>query len=592
MLLIYGCPFKDESLSGFLFRVAKENLMDNVSWILENIESETKTSFKEYEINWLTGNEIRILSDFLRIDIEAATKMTFRHILNSLNLNYQSVSKNMWFNVKHTRYCPSCIKEKAFHRTTWSSTHTIFCTKHLNYLIEKCDECHRLITIKQLINGKCVCKREYKKIKSKQTKNEIVFQYQSLIDSSILKGSCDDNYFFSNDSSKFMQSIEFLGFWVSQLISKRNISHLYDGKAQDLNQLKSSKSINQSVSLYEFSYNIIKDWPNNFHTFLSLAENENTLKFRSFVQKIIPSLKNTILFEFSNELNNYIKRYKLNLNTPDELVRQDEISMYSTKYNGSILNSTFFNVHLVRFKNFVLKLIEKQHLLEWLVEYENCLTKEELRKKWGTSAVSTLSILNSNILEQTLSFQCGSVTSWLIPKKNIDLFMIRLLQGSVKFIKNQISLRNAFIWIDPKNADLLIKALLQQKIPYILNEKSFDKSILCKNSIYNYFKNEYIYSGLKMNFISMRKLIFILGVKRSDILYWIETNRFGSNIKFNDGVSFEDYEYFSSRYITSFELALQKEIKITQLLTKHRLGAIESISGPTIKDGNRLLFIR
>lgn len=592
MLLIYGCPYKNESMSGFLFRVAKENMMDNVTWIIDNLESDTNVSLKEYKINWLKGNEIHILSDFLRIDSAAAAEMTFIHILNRLKLNYQSISKNIWFNVKHTRYCPSCINEKAFHRVTWSSTHSIFCTKHLNYLIEKCDKCYRLITIKQLINGNCLCKREYKRITSKQTKNEIVFHYQNLIDSAILQESCNDTNFFMDNPSQFMQSIEFLAFWVSQLISPINISHLFDGKAQDLNNLKSSKSINQSISLYEFSYNIIKDWPYNFHKFLSLAEQENTLKFKSFIQNIIPSLKNTVLFEFSNELNNYIKRYKLNLSSTIEIVRQDEISMYSNKFNGSILNSTFFNFHLAVFKNFEMKIIERQQFLNWLVEYENCFTKEELREKWGTSAVSTHSILNSNILEKTLSYKCGSVISWLIPEKNVGLFMDRLLKGSVKYIKNQISLSNAFIWINPKNADLLIKALLLHKIPYILNEKSLGKSILCKTSVYNVIRKEYIYYGSKNNFISMRELIFILGVKRSDILYWIDTNRFGNDITFNDGVSFEDFEYFSSKYMTSFELAMQKKIRINQLLAKHRLGAIESVSGPTIKDGNRLLFER
>lgn len=94
------------------------------------------------------------------------------------------------------------------------------------------------------------------------------------------------------------------------------------------------------------------------------------------------------------------------------------------------------------------------------------------------------------------------------------------------------------------------------------------------------------------NLISIRDVTFILGIKRSDVQYVIDTSRSGILNKVNSEIPIQNLLLFHEKFITKFELALELNIQIKQVLKKHSLRKIASISGSHVNDGKRLLYRR
>jgi hypothetical protein len=80
---------------------------------------------------------------------------------------------------------------------------------------------------------------------------------------------------------------------------------------------------------------------------------------------------------------------------------------------------------------------------------------------------------------------------------------------------------------------------------------------------------------------------------KSDIKYWITTNRFGNFNKQNDLIiPFKNFEEFHKKYITSYELSFITTIPNRTILKKVNINKLHCISGPPNKDGKRFLFDR
>lgn len=168
----------------------------------------------------------------------------------------------------------------------------------------------------------------------------------------------------------------------------------------------------------------------------------------------------------------------------------------------------------------------------------------------------------------------------------------QLIELSIQDLSNPITFNHAIEWVGPDKAHLLLRSILngEIRIKYITGKLS--DMLLCKTDVYYQVKDEIINSCDISRLISIRDLTFILGVKRSDVQYWINTGRFGVLKKMDSEIPIQNFLLFHEKFITTFELAIELNTQIKQVLKKHSLGKITSICGPQINDGKRLLFVR
>ncbi|WP_059172002.1 TniQ family protein [Bacillus sp. FJAT-27445] len=596
-MLFYPEPYPNETLLSLIGRMANEHLMENPKWIFKTIEAQTSLKIGENLINWVTDEVLKEISVFLGISQEVVYSLTFVRHLEMLGFEVENKEKNQWFLYSKTRYCPICVGEKNYQRKNWVICQSIMCRKHNVYLLDKCLDCQNIISTNEIIQNKCSkCHTVLSNSVSVKCDEPLFNFYQEIIDSAILNNLFVYKHTWIKDSQTFLKVLEFLSLWVAQLLNSKDLSIpslgiIYDGKALERNHLKNSKTIEQTICLYTHTFNIINNWPEEFYSFLDNAEKKE-VEYISFIRNGIPKLLGTPLWEISNELTNYIAKQKA-LIKGNDFIRSDEIRFYNNKFNGSIIHSNLINNHKVIYKGQQFDFIDKGEFFIFVDNYKTSYSKEELRDFWGTSARATLSILNSKMLSNSFSYCCGSSSPWVIPNNSIEHLNQILAANSTlsSSLINPLTFNQIMLWAGPDKATILLEGMINKEVQFHYSGK-LSETILDKRECYYFIKRKVLQLCSNSCQISYRDLIFILGIKKSDIVFWIKCGRFGDIDSNSTGIPIKNYLMFTNLYITTYELAFHLNLKIKQVITKHRMGKIKSISGPNLKDGKRLLFFK
>lgn len=599
MLLFYIKPYPDETLSSFLYRTAKENLMDNLSWILNNYAKYSAEDIHINEVNWLRGKKLSKIADFLSITKEAAKSLTFCFALDNLELGFNNIAKNPWFSYSRIRCCTQCLKDNLYYRMSWSSSHSLICVKHKVLLMDHCRKCNKQLDLKDIIEDKCQkCKLQISDQCGKVVKSQQLEKYQKIIDNIFSEKEFSYSHPWIKNKKDFLSVLEFLACWSARLV---NPTHLflkefsvdYDGKILERNHLKNAKTISQATCIYFFAFQIIDEWPTRFHEFLQFAEIENKPLYSYFLKNIIPGLNGTNLWSISKELTNYLTHFKMSLPKETKYITSDEIKYFNKKFNAAILHSSELKQENFEYQGILFTFINTTEIKTFFKRFENSLTKEELREIWDTSAKSTFSILQSKIIDNVISFTSGSVSNWVIPLESINVLETLLKSISQPLVEPSITLNHAFEWIGPENSHLLLSGIANKKLRFQWMGENLGKCRVLKKEVYQCMKEQILNKVKKHGRISLKDVTFILGIKKSDLNYWLNTRCFGTFQNFEqDFIRWEQYLYFAENYITSLELTMILNLSMKQILKKQSLGQFPVVSGPKLNDGKRILYDR
>ncbi|MFY9074075.1 TniQ family protein [Malaciobacter mytili] len=155
-LLFKDKSFKDELLSSWLTRLAHLNYI--------NLKSFLGTYFPNK--NYATKDiDLFLFDDYFYAKISSLTDIPIKNIKYLQLYKYQSyieedisnLARHHWVtpilhNIKKKnkflaiRYCPHCLKEKAYFKSSWRIMFVNICLKHKIYLLNKCPNCSSIIT--------------------------------------------------------------------------------------------------------------------------------------------------------------------------------------------------------------------------------------------------------------------------------------------------------------------------------------------------------------------------------------------------------------------------------------------------------------
>ncbi|MCM3410212.1 TniQ family protein [Metabacillus litoralis] len=595
-MLIYPKPYADETLLSFVYRVSIKNLMDKPTWIFYCFEKYLSIRVTENLVNWVGESDLEAIAAYLKLSLEEANALSIITDLRNLNLEVNNIPKNQWYLYSRTRYCPLCLIDNSYQRKAWINSHSIICLKHKCFLNDNCTNCQNSINSIDIIQNNCSkCNNKLTYSSFSKCDLPLLNSYQKLIDQIFLENRFIYEHPWIKNSSTFLRALNFITLWVSKLIepdllSIPNQNICFKGKVLERNHLKNFMTIEQSICLYRFSFSIINNWPESFYKFLELAENHNKYNFSSFLKHGITKLINTDLWPISKEVTAFIAK-KFNLNG-NQFIRSDEIKYMNLKFYGNIVYSNLIRIHKINYFGVHFNLVNKEDMVELIEKFEHSYTKEELRNLWGTSARVTSSILNSQHLNDVFSFQAGSANTWVIPISSIRAFEQKLKCLPSSYFKDPISLTNAFQWIGPDNASLILEGILTNNIKFKYNDLKFSSTLISKRDCYFFAREMIISQSLEYGSFSLRDLVFILGVKQTDIKYWYETGRFGNTENFDEYIPAKLILKFLNKYITTYELSFHLDVNIKKVLKRHSSGYYKSFSGPAHNDGKRLLFKR
>ncbi|MCM3443550.1 TniQ family protein (plasmid) [Metabacillus halosaccharovorans] len=595
-MLKYPKPYSNETLLSFIYRVAEENKMESSSWILHCFKKSLSVEVIENLVNWLCGSDLDEIANYLKIPLKQAQSLTVINDLKKLNLEVNNITKNQWFLYSKTRYCPLCLKDGAYQRKDWINSHSIICLRHNSFLLDTCTTCQKQINVTNIIQDNCSsCNKKLSFSHIYENDMTILFLYQQTINQIFNEDKFTYEHSWINTPIQFLKSLDFFALWISKLVDSSNISIpnkkiYFDGNVIERHTLKNFKTIEQTICLFNFSFKILSNWPVNFYAFLESIESTSNLPYKSFLKYGVPKLINTDLWHISKAVTSYITSNKLNL-CENEYIRSDEIKYFNTKFQGNILHSNLLESHKINYYGISYTFVRRKDVNNIFKKFGLSYSKEELRVHWGTSSRATTSILKSGLLKNVISYQSGSANTWLIPTSSVVALEQRIYEKCTSIIKEEaISLSKAFEWVGPDNANLIIKGILTGKIKVQFTDK-FSETIIAKRDCYYFSREDLIAKSKKLGYFIWRDLVFILGVKKSDLDYWFDTGRFGKSISIHQ-LTESSVIKFLNDYITTYELSMYLEIPVKKLLKRHQSGYFNSYSGPSYNDGKRLLFKR
>jgi len=143
MLAFPLTPFADESVNGYLLRLAEENFMDSSAALLREAGVRLKARYSEAELN--------AISETLGLDDSAIQQIGhFSQVLGSL-------SQGRFLRTAAVPVCVECLRASAYIRQSWH--HQLFnaCPEHQRALLAVCPECSAPLDLKRHSITTCPC---------------------------------------------------------------------------------------------------------------------------------------------------------------------------------------------------------------------------------------------------------------------------------------------------------------------------------------------------------------------------------------------------------------------------------------------------
>ncbi|GFN33848.1 TniQ family protein [Paenibacillus xylaniclasticus] len=251
--------YHDESLSSYLFRVARANYRPI---------GVLTTSFKITRAEWLrntfSDEQITKISSHLNQPKSNLSQGTYHIYQNVLDENMDSyLLKN------RMKYCPDCLREKAYHRTMWGLKPITICLRHESRLIDTCAHCNTPIIMDQFMNGLCKrCGYRYYQTESILIPSDsIEYEFQSEFQSALFK----DGDMFQNlgglNAKQFLQLAHHSFYLLEGLTSFLDEPNK---QIRIFHNRRGGIELNESLAeAYNHVYWIYRDFPHRFHLILT-----------------------------------------------------------------------------------------------------------------------------------------------------------------------------------------------------------------------------------------------------------------------------------------------------------------------------------
>ncbi|MRK21535.1 TniQ family protein [Pseudomonas sp. JG-B] len=146
MLPFIPDPFlADESLNGYLLRLAEENFIGSLNVLLRPTGIRAKTCY--------SAHELAAIADYHGLDMELLLQLSEVKAVNG------SMSAGAFVRASAVPSCPACLREAGYVRQAWHHELVTACPSHGLVLIDHCPQCSSHLDLSQ--SGVCQCRCGY-----------------------------------------------------------------------------------------------------------------------------------------------------------------------------------------------------------------------------------------------------------------------------------------------------------------------------------------------------------------------------------------------------------------------------------------------
>jgi hypothetical protein len=281
-LLRTGRPKADESLTGYVVRLAEQNSYDNSSWILRMIDLERNRSVTSCELAFETNGNLSRLAEITGSDEEELKTLIYSHAsepdLNHLYRFFNQLVPKYAIRTTHPKVCPACVLETGYWHRIWESVLVTACPIHKCVLIDECPKCGRPISLDRGTVSIChICKADWKDLSYVEV-NEFELALSRHVHHLCRLSNGEDvarkpiyqNPILALGLKDLMVAVIFIAGHCKGISSTTGRYLEPKGRNRDLH------------ALFTRSYSVFEDWPHNFYRFLDwiCTQEKNTTLIR------------------------------------------------------------------------------------------------------------------------------------------------------------------------------------------------------------------------------------------------------------------------------------------------------------------------
>jgi len=167
-LLRTAAPNSDESLSGYIIRLAELNDYDTPSWILQlacirqYMQSKVYFSFDDslnlLPLATLTGVEENKLASLIYKPVDPSSRKFSNYFVFGSPVPKYIIRPHLF------KVCPGCLRDSTYIRKVWELIPVTACPIHKCVLLDKCPNCKRRLPYNRNSVSRCQCKCDWRDI--------------------------------------------------------------------------------------------------------------------------------------------------------------------------------------------------------------------------------------------------------------------------------------------------------------------------------------------------------------------------------------------------------------------------------------------
>ncbi|MDJ0697898.1 TniQ family protein [Mastigocoleus sp. MO_188.B34] len=281
-------PFKDESLSGYIIRLAQSNYYPSPSWIFKMSSLKKRgiyaNLFYSHEddlqkLSLLSEVEEHILWSMAWISPRQSNS-TFMNTVKIFGdfVPIQSISK------KRVKLCPICLRSAPYCRSVWELSFIKHCPLHNCLLIDSCPQCSKKIVDSRPGVTICKCGFDWRNYEP-ETVSEKQVSLSKFVYNLCRIADFDSEIINSYKNPNPVLKLNFQDF-AYLLCSIVKFGNLYQIKKRFSNRAKSLFHSQDSESCFNFAFFVALNWRSEFQKLVLSHKNCLDSKYKgSFIKK-------------------------------------------------------------------------------------------------------------------------------------------------------------------------------------------------------------------------------------------------------------------------------------------------------------------
>jgi hypothetical protein len=321
-------PKADESLTGYILRLAETNGYDSPIWIMNLASIHSGLIIANYSFKPTSSESFRLLANLGGSTIEELASITYQPTGERFDYYYLFFGNPVhrsFIRPRHPRVCPECLREAAYCRRVWEFTLITVCPVHKCMLIDECPKCERQIRWVRSSVSRCQCKFDWRK------SPVLPVQDYELKLARVVYCLCglyygEDTPLLSQQNPSLKLTLQDLTYAVVFMAGQlRGLSITTCWPLLSIGRIK------ELHHLFTGAYYIFDDWPNHFYEFLNWWQTQQRNAIHDYQR--LPS----ILYKDFGKL--YTGLYRILSGSQFDFMRESFVDYLVKEWEGCDLSS-------------------------------------------------------------------------------------------------------------------------------------------------------------------------------------------------------------------------------------------------------------